>query len=618
MILSYPIMSNQLQRTQPASLANLNAVTRSEQEAGSYFGRLTSIALLTPLLIQAFSLSVPSSSLSAIIPNRAPFNLLTDSRLEFRLHGFTWAAGKQIVAFGGARIYFYGPLGQFAAAKQICAADSAGDDMHNYGNVACVDVSGRTDVIVRVQRTVTLWPQGEWRLEMWNTIGDGYQATSCASGNPCPISTIRGTDLHGTQVLNPAPQASGALSWLKWWSTSVPLNSAIPTVADASDLANWIFNNSLTDQSPQGLTLSLSNPNYVSTPAYRPACGIVDSVLNAQGASTLQSSSYPLDGGTDLFYSWSSLDGPTTPWFSGQIPNPTISNLAYGAYKIQLRVTDSSSQFSTCTKLMVATANYANTTVDPGHPAAAGIVYWLDNISDPLRSFIMQFLAQRLDVTIGSNQNMAIVCATLGRSCFWPVYLDQSIFTPDVQYSLFPFATGLGLDMESILNHMKIDYSIPAMAGHGPAGNLNLGQFDLFDNNSGAGATYTTSHAGAYLLSGGTYTDVTVPIYNGSTPQTIADKLLLGYALPFAQVNMTLAVPRGGGIVTWQYWNGSWTTLTITSDGTNGLLKSGQINFTPPSRLEGALRKIGYLEVLDPSCDFRRFYKSSLQARLGR
>jgi hypothetical protein len=60
--------------------------------------------------------------------------------------------------------------------------------------------------------------------------------------------------------------------------------------------------------------------------------------------------------------------------------------------------------------------------------------------------------------------------------------------------------------------------------------------------------------------------------------------LLVGYAEPFDRIDLTLAKPRSGGMVSWRYWNGhSWAPLTLASDGTSGLARSGAVVLTPPS-----------------------------------
>src|ERR1019366_4337698 len=80
------------------------------------------------------------------------------------------------------------------------------------------------------------------------------------------------------------------------------------------------------------------------------------------------------------------------------------------------------------------------------------------------------------------------------------------------------------------------------------------------------------------------YDDVTVRLYQGTCGRDcrIKNMLYLGYAEPFALINVTVATGRDGGTATWQYWNGSaWSSLTLGSDSTNGIANTGAVHTAP-------------------------------------
>ena len=93
--------------------------------------------------------------------------------------------------------------------------------------------------------------------------------------------------------------------------------------------------------------------------------------------------------------------------------------------------------------------------------------------------------------------------------------------------------------------------------------------------------------SGVLLQHGGGFEDVSVAIYEQRGPFKLnnGDYLYIGYAEPFALINLTLSTGRSGGSANYQYWNGSdWAPLEASGDTTSGLASNGTINFVPPGK----------------------------------
>lgn len=165
----------------------------------------------------------------------------------------------------------------------------------------------------------------------------------------------------------------------------------------------------------------------------------------------------------------------------------------------------------------------------------------------------------------------------------WSGYLDGAgYYSPAIYGWIHDVGTQNGYKYEDLLLHMKQDYAVtPGWAWQ------NLDQFDYFEQNywtgSGTGSIYYAVN-GAFTLTGSSYTDVTLNLYDNQHKTTVSDKLLLGYAEPFDLVNISVSKARVGGSVTWQFWNGAnWATLSPRIDTTHAITASGYVQFTPPS-----------------------------------
>ncbi len=74
-----------------------------------------------------------------------------------------------------------------------------------------------------------------------------------------------------------------------------------------------------------------------------------------------------------------------------------------------------------------------------------------------------------------------------------------------------------------------------------------------------------------------------------ATTVGIGDIFYVGSSFKFGGVSFNLATIGAGGVVVWEYWNGSsWTTLSVTEDTTDAddLNASGKMTWTIPSDIE--------------------------------
>ena len=68
-----------------------------------------------------------------------------------------------------------------------------------------------------------------------------------------------------------------------------------------------------------------------------------------------------------------------------------------------------------------------------------------------------------------------------------------------------------------------------------------------------------------------------------ATPVVNQDGFIFGHHEQFTQLKLDLTTAGTGGFtITWQYWNGAWTSLTGVTDGTSSLTQDGVVSWTLP------------------------------------
>src|ERR1017187_6047822 len=150
------------------------------------------------------SLIYPALSRTFIAPDSPPFTTLQSTGIALRLHSWIFAAGNTLKTSGPFAVTFSATGNGGASGSQfICVADGS-DSLPNYGNTACVGITGRSDIVVLIQRAVTTFPAGNLELEIWDTAtGGNYAATPCGPGGigPCPIQAINVVNVRGSQTV---------------------------------------------------------------------------------------------------------------------------------------------------------------------------------------------------------------------------------------------------------------------------------------------------------------------------------------------------------------------------------------------------------------------------------
>jgi hypothetical protein len=288
----------------------------------------------------------PGSSSTITVPDAPPFNALGDTRLEMRIH--SWQATDAVIfSNAGFRV-------QLMPTGELCVADTI-DELREWGDIMCADVTGQSDVVLRAQRDTQ---QRRLLLEVRASSNDWAATTYCGiKGNgtdrnkfPCPISRVSTSTWAGVGTLGGA--ADARIAWIKWYSSLAPMGGGSLGEGSVADLADWRFEGGTANQATAaGASLNApSQPVYAATPVFPPACFAGTSkTFRAGSTGELDgSSSYALDGGA-LSFAWSQVSGPTAAtWSQATLARPAVGGLAFGSYVFRLTVTDNAGRASSC------------------------------------------------------------------------------------------------------------------------------------------------------------------------------------------------------------------------------------------------------------------------------
>ena len=327
--------------------------------------------ILIPILLWhsawAYSSLVIGPRVSGVlkVPSVAPFTALGDYRVEFRIHDWVLPSGGSVAYVSWGSVYSgvrYLEI-TFSSSGAICAVDWV--DSLSRGNASCADLTGHRDVVLRVQRFGSNYaPEdgavGSFVLDAQDIDGTPMQSYCYLPGMnyACPILSAGRKDWSGIAgfVGNPSQATSFSLSWLKWFSATVPPGSPFSMESTPADLADWRFEGNPNNEGTGGYKVSIGSfagsPTYGASRSYPPTCNAgAQQVFRAGYAAQLDgTNAYPLNGNPQLTYLWQEISGPTQVSWTGQnTAAPTVRQTIFGSYVFQLTVKDSAGQSGTCT-----------------------------------------------------------------------------------------------------------------------------------------------------------------------------------------------------------------------------------------------------------------------------
>src|ERR1039458_6414545 len=177
------------------------------------------------------SVQVTSSYAAFGLPNTAPWTTIgantSAMRWEMRIHDFgsDWPGSP-------SWLVYLGPVYLLRAASNQVQAGSgyAGlDSISNNGPLIANCCTGRTDVLVRVQRDVA---NTRYTMEVCDTTGGNCQSATAA------ITGYGGASWVGITM---RVAAGGNVGFLRWFSSVVPIGTQIPAVGVVGDLGDWEY-----------------------------------------------------------------------------------------------------------------------------------------------------------------------------------------------------------------------------------------------------------------------------------------------------------------------------------------------------------------------------------------
>ena len=323
------------------------------------------LALLVVTAAQAWgysSLVIAGGSGVMKVPSVAPFTSLGDYRVEFRIHNWTLptspASYPSFFSWGSVYTGVRYLEIFMKSTGEICANDWVDTPMAQ----TCANLSGHSDVVVRVQRFGGLPSRedflGSFLLEAQDVNGTAIASYCLSPANPyaCAI-TPNAKDWSGMAgyIGNPSQATRFSLDWLKWFGTTVPPGSPFSQESTPADLSDWRFEGNLTNEGTGGYKATIgpfnSGPAYSATLVYGPACvaGLQQVFRAGYPAQLDGTGANSLNGDPVLRYFWQQMSGPTNVVWTGQdTAQPTVSQTVFGSYVFQLTVTDSGSKSSTC------------------------------------------------------------------------------------------------------------------------------------------------------------------------------------------------------------------------------------------------------------------------------
>ena len=312
----------------------------------------------------------PGFSATVANPNLPPTQAW---RVEFQLHD--WNANYPVDPGNQAAIFGMNGTGVVSVLLEGNVLRSMDNRDQNGGSVCDLPLGGRTNVLVRLQRTTS--PQ-QFVCELWNYDGSGYESATVPYIAPLPWPYSGGA--FGSAW------TTAQLGFFRIFDSTVAVAGQPPVTATTGDLLDLKFDGNGSDTSGHGYLLSSSSPlSFATTPNLGAFAIVKTSAAPAWATWVSLRAGFPatLDGGSSfslsgassaVTYNWSQLSGagdPSTVVWSGQnTATPVIRGLVFGTYHFQLTVKDAGGNTGTATLAVGAVATDSNGVVVQANPAA--------------------------------------------------------------------------------------------------------------------------------------------------------------------------------------------------------------------------------------------------------
>jgi hypothetical protein len=312
----------------------------------------------------------PGFSATVANPNLPPTQAW---RVEFQLHD--WNTNFPVDPGNQAAVFGMNGTGVVSVLLEGNILRSMDNRDQNGGAVCDLPLGGRTNVLVRLQRTTS--PQ-QFVCELWNYDGSGYESATVPY--VAPLSWPYSGGAFGSAW------TTAQLGFFRIFDSTVALAGQPPVTAATGDLLDLKFDGNGSDTSGHGYLLTSASPLSFGTTPNLGAFAIAKTSaaptwaswvsLRAGFPATLDGgSSFSLSGASStVTYNWSQQSGmgdPSTVVWSGQnTAAPVVRGLVFGTYHFQLTVKDASGNTGTTTLAVGAVATDSNGVVVQANPAA--------------------------------------------------------------------------------------------------------------------------------------------------------------------------------------------------------------------------------------------------------
>jgi hypothetical protein len=257
------------------------------------------------------------------------------------------------------------------------------------------------------------------------------------------------------------------------------------------------------------------------------------------------------------------------------------ARLTAGAHTLTVRAVDAAGNLAQATQgFTVSSAPPALPPIPPipQHNPSARVAFFAFN-GTPIDALAQQVIKNNADLIVAAPVYLPQI-HQLAPNTPLLVYTNLSNVYLDLLTDWLSFADKNGVSREGAFYHVA---QATPFTGSSPSSQPVTWFWDVQRGATTLTALTSPSHAPA-----------------GITLGAAGESVYLGQPDPFREINLTLSRPASGGWAgTWEYGvpdasgNVTWKPLTLVTDTTAGLTKSGQVTFDPPAGWSAAALKAG-------------------------